>query len=206
MKEALQIAVFASGGGTNLQALFDYEHKSAYNIALLITDHQNAGALERAEKWGKESKVIEELGRPDQEVALEMQSVLEDCQIEFIALAGYLKKISPLLVSRYPRRIVNIHPALLPSFGGRGMYGKYVHEAVLRSEKKITGPTVHYVEDGYDTGEIIAQASVPVLDGDDWQTLGNRVLAAEHQLYPSVVDQLCRTVAADEGIGKENIL
>ena len=130
---------------------------------------------------------------------------MEESGIEFIVLAGYLKKIPDLVVSLYPRRIVNIHPALLPSFGGKGMYGKYVHEAVLESEEKFTGPTVHYVDHDYDTGEIIAQVPVPVLDGDDWKTLGRRVLHAEHQLYPSIVDQLCKTVVAESGDGKKSI-
>lgn len=205
MKEALPIAVFASGGGTNFQSLLDYEHKSSYNIVLLITDQQNVGALERAEKSGKQTKVIKQSGRSDQKIGLEIQSVLEESGIEFIVLAGYLKKIPDLVVSLYPRRIVNIHPALLPSFGGKGMYGKYVHEAVLESEEKFTGPTVHYVDHDYDTGEIIAQVPVPVLDGDDWKTLGRRVLHAEHQLYPSIVDQLCKTVVAESGDGKKSI-
>ncbi|SVB91086.1 uncharacterized protein METZ01_LOCUS243940, partial [marine metagenome] len=150
--------------------------------------------LERARRWGKKSVVLINEGKTDREAEKEMQAVLEDNGIAFIALAGYLKKIPSGVISRYSSRIVNIHPALLPAFGGKGMYGKHVHEAVIEAGERITGPTVHYVDENYDTGEIIAQVPIAVLDGDDADTLAKKVLEVEHRLYPAVVDRLCRDI------------
>lgn len=194
MRDTVPIAIFASGGGTNLQALLDCENESSYDIALLITNKNDVGALERARKWGKKSVVLLNEGKTDREAEKEMQAVLEDSGIAFIALAGYLKKIPSGVISRYSSRIVNIHPALLPAFGGEGMYGKHVHEAVIEAGERITGPTVHYVDENYDTGEIIAQVPIAVLDGDDADTLAKKVLEVEHRLYPAVVDRLCRDI------------
>ena len=194
MRDTVPIAIFASGGGTNLQALLDYENESSYDIALLITNKNDVGALERARRWGKKSVVLLNEGKTDREAEKEMQAVLEDNGIAFIALAGYLKKIPSGVISRYSSRIVNIHPALLPAFGGKGMYGKHVHEAVIEAGERITGPTVHYVDENYDTGEIIAQVPIAVLDGDDADTLAKKVLEVEHRLYPAVVDRLCRDI------------
>jgi len=194
VRDTVPIAIFASGGGTNLQALLDCENESSYDIALLITNKNDVGALERARKWGKKSVVLLNEGKTDREAEKEMQAVLEDNGIAFIALAGYLKKIPSGVISRYSSRIVNIHPALLPAFGGKGMYGKHVHEAVIEAGERITGPTVHYVDENYDTGEIIAQVPIAVLDGDDADTLAKKVLEVEHRLYPAVVDRLCRDI------------
>jgi len=194
VRDTVPIAIFASGGGTNLQALLDYENESSYDIALLITNKNDVGALERARRWGKKSVVLLNEGKTDREAEKEMQAVLEDNGIAFIALAGYLKKIPSGVISRYSSRIVNIHPALLPAFGGKGMYGKHVHEAVIEAGERITGPTVHYVDENYDTGEIIAQVPIAVLDGDDADTLAKKVLEVEHRLYPAVVDRLCRDI------------
>ncbi|MBH16257.1 MAG: phosphoribosylglycinamide formyltransferase [Gemmatimonadetes bacterium] len=200
MRDTVPIAIFASGGGTNLQALLDCENESSYDIALLITNKNDVGALERARRWGKKSVVLLNEGKTDREAEKEMQAVLEDNGIAFIALAGYLKKIPSGVISRYSSRIVNIHPALLPDFGGKGMYGKHVHEAVIEAGERITGPTVHYVDENYDTGEIIAQVPIAVLDGDDADTLAKKVLEVEHRLYPAVVDRLCRDIL-DENCG-----
>ena len=188
------IAVFASGGGSNFQALIDYEDNSSYHIVLLLTDRKQAGAIERAEKAGKHSEVLEHKGKSDQEIASQMKDLLEGYGVEFIVLAGYLRKIPPAVVSLYTGRMVNIHPALLPSFGGKGMYGRSVHKAVIEAGETISGPTVHYVDEDYDTGEIIAQALVPILEGDDPDSLSDKVLQAEHKLYPSTVHQLCSSL------------
>jgi phosphoribosylglycinamide formyltransferase-1 len=188
------IAVFASGGGSNFQALIDYEGNSSYHIVLLLTDRKQAGAIERAEKAGKHSEVVDQKGKSDQEVTNQMKDLLESYEVEFIALAGYLRKIPPAVVSLYTGRMVNIHPALLPRFGGEGMYGRSVHKAVIEAGETISGPTVHYVDEDYDTGEIIAQALVPILEGDDPDSLSDKVLQAEHQLYPRTVHQLCSSL------------
>ena len=188
------IAVFASGGGSNFQALIDYEGNSSYHIVLLLTDRKQAGAIERAEKAGKHSEVVDQKGKSDQEVTNQMKDLLEGYEVEFIALAGYLRKIPPAVVSLYTGRMVNIHPALLPRFGGEGMYGRSVHKAVIEAGETISGPTVHYVDEDYDTGEIIAQALVPILEGDDPDSLSDKVLQAEHKLYPRTVHQLCSSL------------
>jgi len=192
--KSVPIAVFASGGGSNFQALLDFENGSSYHIALLITDREQAGAIEKARKAGKCLHVLEPKNKSDQKMTAEILSVLEACEVKVVVLAGYLKKIPSDLVARYPRRIVNIHPALLPSYGGKGMYGRNVHEAVIQAGEKISGPTVHYVDENYDTGEVIAQTVVPVIDGDDPDSLADRVLQAEHQLYPTIVHQLCSSL------------
>jgi folate-dependent phosphoribosylglycinamide formyltransferase PurN len=126
---------------------------------------------------------------------------LEKRGVQVIALAGYLKLIPPAVVSRFRRRILNIHPALLPAFGGKGMYGRRVHEAVLAKGVELTGATVHYVAEEYDTGTIIAQGQVPILPGDDTDSVAARVLKVEHKLYPEVLDHICRAVAGDRDPG-----
>ena len=199
MKPPVPVAVFASGGGTNLQALLDHEPTSGrYRVALVVSDREGAGALERARSAGREACVIETSGRSVGHVARETLGRLAGLEIRVILLAGYLKMIPPAVVAAYERRILNIHPALLPAFGGKGMYGTRVHEAVLASGVEVTGVTVHYVDEGYDTGSIVAQWSVPVRPGDDVVSLAARVLEVEHELYPAVADHLCRAVA--EGV------
>jgi phosphoribosylglycinamide formyltransferase-1 len=196
------VAVFASGGGTNLQALLDHEMVSnAYRIALVLSNRADAGALDRARAAGRDAVVGSSDGRSQQEDGAEMLHDLEKRGVQVIALAGYLKLIPPAVVSRFRRRILNIHPALLPAFGGKGMYGRRVHEAVLAKGVELTGATVHYVAEEYDTGTIIAQGPVPILPGDDTDSVAARVLKVEHKLYPEVLDHICRAVAGDRDPG-----
>jgi len=196
------VAVFASGGGTNLQALLNHEMVSnAYRIALVLSNRADAGALDRARAAGRDAVVVSSDGRSQQENGTEMLHDLEKRGVQVIALAGYLKLIPPAVVSRFRRRILNIHPALLPAFGGKGMYGRRVHEAVLAKGVELTGATVHYVAEEYDTGTIIAQGQVPILPGDDTDSVAARVLKVEHKLYPEVLDHICRAVAGDRDPG-----
>ena len=196
MTSPVPVAVFASGGGTNLQALLDHERAgAAYRIVAVVSDRQDAGALERARVAGRDALVIPVRDRPKDEIGDETLEQLHGHNVEVIALAGYLRLLPPDVVAAYPRRILNIHPALLPAFGGKGMYGERVHRAVLDSGTEMTGVTVHYVDEEYDTGAIVAQWPVPVLPGDDVKNLAARVLVAEHRLYGAVVDHLCRAVA-----------
>jgi len=189
-------AVFASGSGTNLQALLDHETADGlYHIVVVISDREGAGALGRAEAAGRLARVIEVKGRPTEEVATETLSLLESLDVQAIFLAGYLRLIPPAVVSAYPRRILNIHPALLPAFGGKGMFGERVHEAVLASDVEVSGATVHYVDEEYDTGTIVGQWPVQVLPGDDISALAARVLSVEHRLYPAVADHVCEAWA-----------
>lgn len=180
-----RLAVFASGGGSNLQAILD--HLDALGAAapaapvLVLSDRADAGALGRARARGIAAEVVPR-DRPEG-----IAAALSRHAVTHIALAGYLRLVPEAVTHAFRGRIVNVHPALLPAFGGPGMYGTRVHEAVLRSGARITGPTVHFVDARYDEGAIIAQHPVPVRSDDTAETLAARVLAAEHVLYPRCV-------------------
>jgi len=183
-QEPVRVAVLVSGGGTNLQALLDTLHDSPIaRIARVISSRPDAGALERARRAGVPTTVLRDAGDPT-----EVLSALAGAQL--VVLAGYLKLVHASVVARFRGRIINIHPALLPDFGGAGMYGRRVHEAVLASGAKESGATVHFVDEEFDRGAIIAQEKVRIESGDTPDTLAARVLEAEHRLLPRVVLQL----------------
>ena len=187
-KEPVRVAVLVSGGGTNLQALLDALHDSPIaRIARVISSRPDAGALERARRAGVPTTVLRDAGDP-----AEVLSALAGAQL--VVLAGYLKLVHASVVARFRGRIINIHPALLPDFGGAGMYGRRVHEAVLASGAKESGATVHFVEEEFDRGAIIAQEKVRIESGDTPDTLAARVLEAEHRLLPRVVLELARRI------------
>ncbi|HSG06820.1 MAG TPA: phosphoribosylglycinamide formyltransferase [Longimicrobiales bacterium] len=191
----LVAAVFASGGGSNLQALLDHqEGDTPWRIGLLVSDREGAGALARAEAAGVPTRVIPTKGRDPHDVAVETLEALEDHGAQVIFLAGYLKLLPAPVVRAFAGRMINIHPALLPSFGGKGMWGMHVHRAVLESGARLSGPTVHLVDEEYDRGAILAQWPVPVLPGDSPEALAARVLEVEHWLYPMAADHLCRAL------------
>jgi formyltetrahydrofolate-dependent phosphoribosylglycinamide formyltransferase len=190
---SVRVAVFASGGGSNLQALIDAFNgadDAPARVALVISDREAAPALGRARAAGVPAHVVPVRARAAAEVGAETLALLEEHAVGLIALAGYLRLLPDAVVQKYPGRIVNIHPALLPSFGGAGMYGRRVHEAVLASGARVSGPTVHFVNERYDEGAIIGQWPVPVLPNDTPETLAARVLAVEHRLYPLVIAAL----------------
>jgi formyltetrahydrofolate-dependent phosphoribosylglycinamide formyltransferase len=194
---SLRLAVFASGSGTNLQALLDCFHNrtdTPVRLVLVVSDTARAGALERARKAGIEAVVVPVVGRPSDYVARELLACLESADVDLIVLAGYLRLIPPAVVRHYRRRIINIHPALLPAFGGKGMFGLRVHRAVLESGATVSGATVHLVDEKYDEGPILAQWPVPVLPSDTPETLANRVLRVEHLLYPAAVEAVARAL------------
>ena len=192
----LVVGVFASGGGTNLQALIDRVDPAVARIGLVLADRPDAYALERGRAAGARPVVIPVAGRDEDEVAAETLAALRDAGVGLIALAGYIRLVPPAVVRCYAGRILNIHPALLPGFGGKGMYGHRVHEAVLAARCRVSGPTVHLVDEQYDRGPIVAQWPVPVHDGDTAETLAARVLRVEHLLYPAVVEAAARALAA----------
>ena len=195
---SVRLAVFASGGGSNLQALIDRFTDTAHvRVALVVSDRAAAGALARARAAGVPAAHIAAAGRAGTDVTADMLAALSAQRIDLIALAGYLRLVPPAVVARYRGRILNIHPALLPAFGGAGMYGRHVHEAVLAAGCRVTGATVHYVDERYDEGRIIAQWPVPVLPGDTTAVLAERVLAVEHRLYPAVIDAIARGVSGE---------
>ena len=202
MTPPVPAAVFASGSGTNLQALLDHETPDGpYRIVVVISDREGAGALGRAEAAGRVARTIEVEGRPPEEVATETLALLESLEVRAIFLAGYLQLIPSAVVSAFRRRILNIHPALLPAFGGKGMFGKRVHEAVLASGTELSGATVHYVDEEYDTGTLVGQWSVRVFPGDDVPALAARILSVEHRLYPAVADHVCEAWAVGRDPG-----
>jgi phosphoribosylglycinamide formyltransferase-1 len=209
----LVVGVFASGRGSNFQAILNAIDEGRLNarIALLITNKEDAGALEIASKAGIPGAVINKPTFETRDDFIKaMLDVLEEHGVNTIVLAGYMKKIPPEVVAAYRNRILNIHPALLPSFGGKGMYGHHVHEAVLKAGCKISGVTVHIVDEVYDRGPIVAQRSVPVEEGDRPEDLAARVLKVEHQLYAEALQLFAqgrveviegRAVIGEEGAG-----
>ena len=181
----LRVAVLASGGGSNLQALLDHSRDpgAGFEVVLVISNKPDAGALARARRAGARVETIRGDGQ-DQERLL---SLLAEAGADLVVLAGYLKLVPQEVVGAYRGRMINIHPALLPAFGGPGMYGHRVHEAVLASGARVSGPTVHVVDEIYDHGAVLAQWPVPVLRDDTAETLAARILEAEHRLLPAVV-------------------
>lgn len=179
----MRVGVLASGGGTNLQALLDTCRDDApARVAVVISNNPEAGALDRARAAGVPAEVLD-----DPADGAELVQRLEAHSVDLVVLAGYLKLVPADVVNAYAGRMVNIHPALLPSFGGKGMYGARVHRAVLASGATVSGPTVHLVTAEYDRGPIVAQWPVPVRGDDTPEMLAARVLAVEHQLLPAVV-------------------
>jgi formyltetrahydrofolate-dependent phosphoribosylglycinamide formyltransferase len=179
----MRVAVAASGRGSNLEALLRTLGTGApARVVLVLSDRAAAGALTLARSHGVATQVLADPANPDEWLA-----PLERAEADLVVLAGYLKLVPREVVERYRGRIVNIHPALLPAFGGRGMYGRRVHEAVLASGARESGASVHLVDEVYDRGEVLARARVPVLPGDDPDRLAARVLEAEHRLLPAVV-------------------
>ncbi|HUP50835.1 MAG TPA: phosphoribosylglycinamide formyltransferase [Longimicrobiales bacterium] len=195
----LRTAVLASGGGSNFQALLDHQSPSrSWEIVLLVTDRPDAGATLRAHAAGVAVAIVSPGSREPAEIAREMLDVLDGHGVELVLLAGYLKLVPRAVVERYRQRILNIHPALLPKFGGKGMYGLRVHQAVLEASEAESGATVHLVDEDYDRGRVIAQRRIPVREGDTPETLAARVLAVEHELYPAAVDHVTEAIAAGE--------
>ena len=190
-------AVFASGSGTNFQALFDHQSAaSSWRITLLFSDRESAGALGRARVSGVETAVVPVKDRSPEDVSRDTLEVLRAHDVDVLLLSGYLRLLPLAVISRFRRRILNIHPALLPEFGGKGMYGMNVHRAVVEAGVPMTGATVHYADEEYDTGPIIAQWPVPVRPGDNAEDVAARVLEVEHLLYPVAVDHVCDALVA----------
>lgn len=182
----LQLAILASGRGSNFEAILNNikQGKLAASIQVVISNKSSAGALEIARQNGIPAVHISKSEFPEQEqFDIQLLSILNQYGANFIVLAGYLKMLSPFVVRKFKNRILNIHPALLPSFGGKGMYGIHVHEAVLEYGCKVSGVTVHLVDEAYDTGPPVLQRCVPVQDGDTPEILAARVLKVEHQIY-----------------------
>ncbi len=193
MSEKIKVAVLVSGGGTNLQALIDKEADGQIpdaHIVKVIASREDAFALERAGKAGIETAV-----------AKEPQQVMEELQksgADMIVLAGYMKVLPKEIIERYRNKIINIHPSLIPKYCGKGFYGKRVHKAVLEGGEKESGATVHFVDEGVDTGEIILQEKVPVLEGDTPDELAARVLKVEHRILAEGLNQIAAKIQVEK--------
>jgi len=190
-----RIAVFASGGGSDMQSVIDACEAGQIDgqVVAVVVNKDNIGALDRAAKHNIEShifKVQDYADAQDRDQAIINYLVSKD--IDLVVLAGYLAIVTPALVDRFRGRIINIHPSLIPKFCGKGMYGLKVHTAVIEAGESESGATVHFVDEGADTGQIIRQVKVPVLAGDTPESLQARVLEQEHILLPSVVAELCK--------------
>ena len=189
------IAVFASGSGSDMQSVIDACESGQINgkVVAVIASRPGIFALERAAKHNIPSKVfsVKEYGSPEAKDGAIVE-YLKPMGIDLIVLAGYLSIVSKPLLDVYEGRIINIHPSLIPRHCGKGMYGLHVHESVLASGDNVSGCTVHFVDSGTDTGKIIRQVTVPVEEGDTPETLQARVLVQEHKLLPQVVAELCK--------------
>ena len=191
----LNIVVLVSGGGTNLQALLDAKAAGQIphgNFVRVISSAAGAYALERAKNAGIQGVVVERKGKTAEEFETALLAELEAAQADLIVLAGFMTILSEKIIEKYPEKIINVHPALIPSFCGKGFYGLKVHEAALEKGVKVTGATVHFVNEIPDGGRIIAQKAVDVLDGDTPEILQRRVMEqAEWKILPAAVAKLC---------------
>jgi len=186
------LVIFASGAGSNAQQIINYFRDSAKaKVALIVCNKSGAGVLSIAEKENIPALLIEKdrFFRGDAYLP-ELQKIRTD----LIVLAGFLWKIPQTLIDAYPRRIINIHPALLPKYGGKGMYGQYVHEAILNAGEMESGITIHYVDEHYDNGDIIFQTACPVMEGDTPETLARRIHQLEHLHYPTIIEKTLRNL------------
>jgi phosphoribosylglycinamide formyltransferase-1 len=191
----LDIAVFASGAGSNAEKIIQhFKNSTLARVSLVVCNKPGAGVLAIAEREDVPTLLIEKKKFNEEGYLQE----LKQASVDFIALAGFLWKIPHPLVDAYRHRIVNIHPALLPKYGGKGMYGQYVHESVLNAGEVESGITIHYVDEHYDNGDVIFQTGCPVLDTDTHETLANRIHVLEHMHYPIVIEELLKKLQANK--------
>ena len=184
----IHLAIFASGSGSNAEKIMEhFAHHSTIKVRLIVCNVPGAGVIERAHKFDVPVLMItkDDFFKTDHYVAN-----MKEAKIDFIALAGFLWKVPQNLVEAFRGRIVNIHPALLPKYGGKGMYGMKVHEAVIEAGEKESGITIHYVDEHYDNGDIIFQATCPVEADDRPEELAERIHALEHENYPVVIENV----------------
>jgi phosphoribosylglycinamide formyltransferase-1 len=183
-----KIAIFASGSGTNAEKIMSHFQKhDAGEVALVLSNKPDAYVLERAGKYNVPTHVF---NRDQFYKSTEVLDIVIDTGVSLVVLAGFLWLVPPPLIRAFPDRMINIHPALLPKYGGKGMYGKYVHEAVLRNQEKESGISIHYVNEVYDEGKIIRQEKCEVKPDDTPESLAQRIHKLEHKYYPLVIEEL----------------
>lgn len=182
------IAIFASGSGTNAENIIRYfAGNASAGVQLVLSNRKDAYVLERAHALGVPCEVFL---KPEWESAEKILEVLHSYKIDFIILAGFLLRVPDLILHDYPNKIINIHPALLPKFGGKGMYGDRVHEAVVAAGEKETGITIHYINERYDEGDVVFQATCAVLPEDSFADVAKKVHALEYEHFPVVIERL----------------
>lgn len=203
MSSKINIAVMVSGGGTNLQALIDAERSGIIKsgeIKLVVSNNPDAYALERAKSAGIKTAVCPKKGVSQEDFENRLTGLLEQNGTELIILAGFMCILSEKFTSKYEKRIINVHPSLIPSFCGKGFYGLHVHEAALAYGVKVTGATVHFVNEIPDGGEIIMQKAVYIEDGDTPETLQKRVMTeAEWKILPLSAEKVCENILKERG-------
>jgi len=188
MKQKKHLAIFASGSGTNAEEIMKhFQYHSSIDVALVLSNNPSAYVLERAKKFGVNTFIFNK--KTLNETTL-VEDALTAKQIDFIALAGFMLLMPEKLVRKYPNRVVNIHPALLPKYGGKGMYGMFVHEAVVENREKESGITIHWVNEQYDEGQIIFQARCGINPGDTPEQVAQKVHQLEYKHYPQVIEKL----------------
>ncbi|GAB4248845.1 MAG: phosphoribosylglycinamide formyltransferase [Saprospiraceae bacterium] len=191
------IAIFASGSGTNAEKIMQhFEHNAEICVSLIVCNKPGAKVLERAAKYRVPTEVITRQSLYEEKSILK---ILNEYGIDFVVLAGFLWLVPPYLVKAYDRRMVNIHPALLPKYGGKGMYGMNVHRAVCEAKEPQSGITIHYVNEDYDEGDIVFQASCAIDENDTPDDIAEKVRQLEHRYFPGVVEQLVKQLPSTGG-------
>ncbi|MFA7675403.1 MAG: phosphoribosylglycinamide formyltransferase [Endomicrobiia bacterium] len=189
-----RLAVLVSGGGSNLQSIIDSTRngilKGIAEVSIVISNNPNAFGLQRANKENIKNIAFDYKLMNPEEYDKQMLSALKDYKVDLICMAGYLKKLPDIIVNEYKNKILNIHPALLPKFGGKGMYGHFVHEAVVKAKEKKSGATVHFADGNYDTGKIIIQNTIDILESDTADDVAKKVLGIEHEIYPQAIKKV----------------
>lgn len=190
--KAKRIAIFASGNGTNAQRIAEYfKDNEEVEICLILSNKPNAGVLLRAEKLGIRTEVF---NRDEFKKGQKVDVLLQENNIDLIVLAGFLWLVPTFLIEQYPSRIINIHPALLPKFGGKGMYGMNVHKAVIESGESQSGISIHYVNNKYDDGQIIFQAKFNIDEGETTESLAIKIHQLEYEHFPIVIENELRKI------------
>lgn len=187
----IRLAIFASGSGTNAENIFQYfQNHDSIQVSCLLSNKQDAFVLERAKKWQIPAYTF---GKAELYENGKVAEILETEQIDWIILAGFLWLIPSWLIEKYPKKIINIHPALLPKYGGKGMYGMKVHQAVWENKEAFTGITIHYVNAVYDKGETIFQEKVAILPDDTPEIIAKKVHQLEYEHFPAVIEKTIQT-------------
>jgi len=195
MKNMFKVAVLASTNGTDLQAIIDELEKGnmpGIELTLVASNKENCYALKRAKEQGYKTVFIDPKGKSRQQFDQELATTLKEHSIDLIVLVGYMRILTPEFVKEFPKKIINVHPSLIPKYSGKNFFGKSVHQAVLENNEKETGMTIHYVDEGVDTGEIILQKTCQVDPAETPESLKQKVQALEKEYYPKVISHLAK--------------